>query len=94
MLMPLSSFISLSLFLTPSLSLTLSVCLSRSHVSSLSLSLSLSLLVEQQPPILGEQEPPQEVIICDHAGLVINKSSKGRKQRHKLLIHKQLFTHW
>ena len=31
----------------------------------------------RQSEILVEQQPPQRVFVCDHAGLVINKFSKG-----------------
>ena len=32
----------------------------------------------RQTEILVEQQPPQGVFVCDHAGLVINKFSLGR----------------
>ena len=37
--------------------------------------LSKNVLGERETDILVEQQPPQGVLVCDHAGLVINTSS-------------------
>ena len=42
--------------------------------------------------ILVEQQPPQGVLVCDHAGLVINKSSTGVKPAAKASAAKRAAT--
>jgi len=41
--------------------------------------LSLRTCSVRETEILVEQQPPQVVFVCDHAGLVINKSSLGSR---------------
>jgi len=38
----------------------------------------------RETEILVEQQPPQEVLVCDHSGLLINKSSQGIRARFRI----------
>ena len=39
----------------------------------------------REAEILVEQQPPQEVLVCNHSGLVINKHSLAQERRIDLL---------
>ena len=44
----------------------------------------------RETEILVEQQPPQGVLVCDHAGLVINKLSIERKAGKREAIDNRL----